>query len=94
MDTSLVSQIQQIIAPVRPSGYKLFIFGSRAKGTNRKYSDIDLGVEGKNKLTAKEYLALTTTLEDSDLPYKVDVVDFSSVTDRFNKIAKQNIIEI
>ena len=94
MDTSLISQIQQIIAPVRPAGSKLFIFGSRARGTNRKFSDIDLGVEGQKKLSPKEYLALITSLDDSDLPYKVDVVDFSTVTDNFRQIAKQNTIQI
>lgn len=94
MDQRLVSQIQQIVAPVRPSGYKLFIFGSRARGTNRKFSDIDLGVEGKNRLSNEEYLTLTAFLEDSDLPYKVDVIDFSTVTSQFRKIAKQKIIEI
>lgn len=94
MDQRLVSQIQQIVAPIRPSGYKLFIFGSRVRGDNRQYSDIDMGVEGKQQLSGQDYFNLTDALEESDLPYRVDVVDFSTVTDHFKHKAKENIITI
>lgn len=37
-----------------PTKFKVFIFGSRAMGQQFKYSDYDIGIEGK-PLTGQEY---------------------------------------
>ena len=52
------------------TGVKLF--GSRAKGTHRPYSDVDLAVFGPLGPLDGEAVALD--LEDLLLPYKFDVV--------------------
>ncbi len=52
------------------TGVKLF--GSRAKGTHRPYSDVDLAVFGPLGPLDGEAIALD--LEDLLLPYKFDVV--------------------
>ena len=51
------------------------IFGSRAKGTHKPASDIDLAVinEGVNDRTI---LRIKADFEDSTLPYKVDLVNY------------------
>ena len=48
------------------------LFGSRAKGTHRPYSDVDLAVFGNLDLLAVEAIALD--LEDLLLPYRFDLV--------------------
>ncbi len=57
--------------------YRVVLFGSRAKGTAKKYSDVDLALVGKRRMAADTAAALAEALEDSDLPYTVDVVDFN-----------------
>ncbi len=54
---------------------EVWIFGSRAKGTARTGSDIDLAImnEGVDNI---EILRITSELEDSDIPYFVDVINF------------------
>ncbi|PIZ24700.1 hypothetical protein COY48_01440 [Candidatus Collierbacteria bacterium CG_4_10_14_0_8_um_filter_43_86] len=94
MDARLLSKIKRIIDPIRPRGFKIFMFGSRVRGDNRRYSDIDLGIEGKDRLPIKNHLDLVSAFEDSDLPFKVGIVDFTTVTDKFKLKAKENIIEI
>jgi len=74
--------------------YRAFIFGSRAKGTNRKFSDVDLGIIGPKPLSSRVFVTIQDEFEKSDLPYKVDFVDFSSVSDKFRKQALSNIINI
>ena len=74
--------------------YKTFIFGSRASGKNRKFSDIDLGINGPKPLTPKEYVRIQGALEESDLPYHVDLVDFNKVSDTFKRISLSSIIKI
>lgn len=48
------------------------IFGSRAKGTHRPGSDIDLALFGP-ELTPQHLLTLATRLDDLLLPYEIDL---------------------
>jgi predicted nucleotidyltransferase len=48
------------------------LYGSRAKGTARIYSDIDLTLAG-NGLTYEDLLRLENNLDDLLLPYKIDL---------------------
>ncbi len=71
--------------------YRLFIFGSRASGQPRKYSDYDVGIEGKEVIPFAMLAKIKIALNDSDLPYKIDVVDFSAVSKKFRDQALINI---
>ncbi|UZQ49471.1 nucleotidyltransferase domain-containing protein [Clostridium kluyveri] len=56
---------------------KAVIFGSRAKGTYKNGSDIDIAIYGE-KITLDVLSALHTTLEEeSPMPYLFDIVDFT-----------------
>ncbi|RUM60277.1 MAG: nucleotidyltransferase domain-containing protein [Persephonella sp.] len=56
---------------------KIYLFGSRARGDNSIYSDIDLAVKSDEDIKEKISL-LTEILEESYLPYKVDIVDLKN----------------
>ncbi|KKS78582.1 MAG: polymerase beta domain protein region protein [Candidatus Beckwithbacteria bacterium GW2011_GWA2_43_10] len=73
---------------------KAFIFGSWAIGDNRKFSDIDIGIETKRKLPTRTIANLKDTFEVSDLPYLVDVVDFNHTDKKFKELAKSKIIKL
>jgi predicted nucleotidyltransferase len=57
---------------------KIFIFGSRAKETNRKFSDIDIAIKD-SKINSQKLAKTRFELEESDLPYKVDLVDYNEL---------------
>ena len=58
---------------------ELLLFGSRAKGTFKRGSDVDLAVLGQS-LTYDQVVALEAELnENLPLPYKFDLVDYSSL---------------
>jgi len=63
------------------------IFGSRASGNASKYSDIDIGFLGPRPMSQQVLYRVMDDLEESDLPYKVDVVDFFEVEEDFRRIA-------
>jgi predicted nucleotidyltransferase len=87
--------IKEIVRKYLPDkDYKIFIFGSRAEGKNRKFSDIDLGIEGPEKISSLIHLNIEEDLENSDIPYRVDVVDFKTVSPDFAKIAKKKILNL
>ncbi len=55
---------------------KVFIFGSRAKGTFSEGSDIDLAAIGED-ISFNQLLDINVQIEDLGLLYKVDVVDYN-----------------
>jgi len=74
-----------------PEEYQIFIFGSRATGKAEKYSDYDVGILGKKSLSSKSKFLIEEKLEESDLPYKVEIVDFSLVSPDFKRVALAKI---
>ena len=69
------------------SGFdSVWLFGSRAHGTNRVASDIDLAVKGV--LEPRMLLRMKGAFESSSLPYFVDLVDYDRIDD---PMLKKNI---
>lgn len=58
---------------------RVFIFGSRSRGSFKKYSDIDLLIESDSKIETKKLNKVKEYFEESKLPYKVDLVLKQSV---------------
>ena len=56
---------------------KVIIFGSRAKGNYKKYSDIDLAFIGNIDFNTK--LEILEKIDDLLLPYEVDLIDFNKI---------------
>lgn len=94
MNDSNLKMIKNIIDKyINPVENKVFVFGSRSNNKASKFSDIDIGIEG-NRLIPEIYFSIQGDLEESDLPYKVDLVEFLNVSDEFKKVAKSKIIPI
>jgi predicted nucleotidyltransferase len=68
-----------------PSSTKAWVFGSRATGRARRYSDLDLAIDAGRRLTLDETARLAEAFSDSDLPYRVDVVDWHDIDDRWRQ---------
>ena len=68
-----------------PESTKVWVFGSRATRRARRYSDLDLAIDAGRPLTLDEIGGLTEAFSDSDLPYKVDIVDCRNIEDRWRQ---------
>ena len=73
---------------------QVLVFGSRAQGKAKPFSDLDLAIMGLKPLTLAESSALQSAFSASDLPFKVDLVDWASVSDEFRRVIKQSGKEI
>ncbi|MDD5616268.1 MAG: nucleotidyltransferase domain-containing protein [Candidatus Methanoperedens sp.] len=63
-----------------PQIEQALIFGSRAKGNYRPGSDVDIVLKGNvNDITTEISFSLN---EDSLLPYKFDVLDYNSISNK------------
>lgn len=57
------------------------VFGSRARETAKELSDLDLCIkQDYDKTTIRK---LQDAFEESDLPFKVDVIQWSEISDDF-----------
>ena len=68
---------------------EVLAFGSRATWTAKDYSDLDLAIMGEEPLSLRTVSALDEALGDSDLPFKVDVVDWARIDDGFRSIIRR-----
>ena len=64
-----------------PAVEEALIFGSRAKGTYKKGSDIDIAVKG-SEIDHKLVMTLASRFnEETTLPYFFDIVHYDALTD-------------
>lgn len=71
--------LEEILAVFRENSQveDVILFGSRAKGTFRPGSDIDLAVKGN--LTFQEFIKLLVKLDELELIYKIDAINHQTV---------------
>lgn len=75
--------ILQILRASLPPETKAWVFGSRVSGQARPHSDLDLAIDVGRCLTLDERAILAEAFAESDLPFKVDVVDWRGIQDGF-----------
>lgn len=71
---------------------KVYVYGSRATQTARKFSDLDLCLVG-DKLNFLQLASLKEAFSESDLPYFVDVVDANRVSGAFYDRISKDFVE-
>jgi predicted nucleotidyltransferase len=73
LEDQVISKICSVLRQNK-SVEKIIIYGSRAKGSFRMGSDIDLVLIGPN-LSTSDLLKLENELDELLLPYKIDHID-------------------
>jgi predicted nucleotidyltransferase len=80
------AQIELIVGIVRTyTDAEILLFGSRATGRARRYSDVDLCLRLPEKLPFRALAMIRGDLEESNLPYIVDVADYHRMTAAFQR---------
>lgn len=64
---------------------QLYLYGSSARGDITRTSDIDIAILSGKPIPAMVLTELRTRLEESHIPYDVDVVDLNEVDDGFRQ---------
>jgi type I restriction enzyme S subunit len=85
--------IQNILKTLVPN-YRVVAFGSRITQTARPTSDLDLCVMGNTPFSFETLAELRYAFSDSNLPYKVDVIDWATISSDFRKIVLEQCINI
>lgn len=76
-------EMQELVAALstQPNNEKAIVYGSRAMGTNRKFSDVDMTLVGKN-LSHSDLNQVALKIDDLLLPYEFDLSLYSSLTNK------------
>lgn len=90
LDEETLNTIEDAIKPF-PEIEEALVYGSRAMGNFKPYSDIDIALKGK-RLTSRAVNALHSFLNDAAprFPYRVDVLNYQEIS---NKELKKHIDE-
>ena len=70
--------------------HEVWAFGSRVKGTAKPYSDLNLAIISDTPLPWRISAALEESFSESDLPWRVDGVDWATTSVTFRAIIQQN----
>lgn len=84
-------QTVQEILEFYAKGLEVWAFGSRVTGKNlKKFSDLDLVIIDKTPLPIRQYAQIKDAFTLSDLPFRVDVLDWTTISPEFRKIIEEN----
>ena len=83
--------VKDVLSNVLADDVKVYVFGSRVKGTLKEYADLDLALQGRELLPQPILDTLNIKFEESLLPYKVDVIDLNNIDTDFYNTIKQDL---
>jgi hypothetical protein len=74
-----VERVRRIVLD-RLAGYDaaVYLFGSRARGDAARASDVDVAIDPRQPLSPLLLGDLAEALEESTIPYRVDIVDLGA----------------
>ena len=94
VDAAALSEVLNILRAHVPE-YEVWAFGSRVHGRNLKpFSDLDLVVITAEPLDLLRLADLKEAFTESDLPFKVDLLDWATVNDRFRRIIEKDHVVV
>ena len=82
-----------LLQTINDRNVKIYLFGSYARGTNKNSSDIDIGIWHPSSPGPEFFMHLRDILEESTIPYRVDLVDLVHADPALmDKVQKEGIL--
>jgi uncharacterized protein len=76
----------------RVPGREVRAFGSRVTGNAKPYSDLDLAIIADEPLDFDTFRLLQEAFETSDLPFRVDVLDWNGISKSFRQVIEKKYV--
>lgn len=77
----ILSELKNIITKTLCNeDVKVYLFGSWARNEEKQSSDIDIAVEPHNQISPSMWLELQERIEESMIPYNVDIVNLEDAS--------------
>lgn len=92
MDKYVLEAKKLILDFMQNEDAKIYLFGSRARNTAVRSSDIDIAIKYNGASNRRKIAALRDELEESNIPYMVDIVDMNeAASDLLAEIEREGI---
>ena len=93
-ESKYLNQMRELVLKVTSDlDCTVFLFGSRARGINRRSSDIDIGFSGLSEPVFTNIRdLLMSELEESVIPHHVDLVNMDNAPADFKNVAMSEVI--
>lgn len=88
-----LSEVRGILRRRLPQA-RVLAFGSRVTKGARRYSDLDLALIGQEALPYRLLFDLEEDFSESDLPFRVDIVDLARVDETFRQRVLDQSLEL
>lgn len=75
-------------------GMEVWAFGSRTKGSAKPHSDLDLAVKAQQPMSLQVQAALAEAFSESELPWRVDVLDWETTQESFRRLIAEHGVVI
>lgn len=88
LDPGHLETVKRILAEHVPE-FNVLAFGSRVTESVKEFSDLDLVIMTTEPLPLRRYARLKEAFSESNLPIKVDVVDWATTDENFRAIIRK-----
>lgn len=86
--------VANILHSCLPDHARVLVFGSRARARCKPYSDLDLALDLGGPVPLSLMAELAEAFSESDLPWKVDIIDLHAITPAFARIVTETGIPL
>lgn len=83
-----------VINPLKKQKAKVWIFGSRARGNFKPFSDLDIVFENQEKFPQGFLSKIIEAVEESNLVIKVDLVSFDDLAESYKESVLKERVEV
>lgn len=85
--------VKSILARIIP-GADCLAFGSRLDRYYHRYSDLDIAIRTDGQIPLAQLSALEEAFAESDLPFKVDIVDLGRASPQFRQLVESHHLRL
>ncbi|MDI9369623.1 MAG: nucleotidyltransferase domain-containing protein [Synergistaceae bacterium] len=93
IDERHLKTVTTILSELAP-GCEVRVFGSRVAGGAKPFSDLDLALYCKGRLGFENLRLIEEAFEESDLPFRVDVLDWHSLSNSFKQAIEPQCVKL
>jgi predicted nucleotidyltransferase len=90
---ALLDDVKKVFSEHVPN-YEVIVFGSRVSGPVKQYSDLDIAIRGAKPVPIRVMAMLKTAFSESNLPFKVDVLDWHDISDSFRNVISHKCVTL
>jgi type I restriction enzyme S subunit len=89
LEAGYAAEVRRILAEIAPD-LEVWAFGSRVDGRAKPHSDLDLALVSPRRVPAARLAALADAFAESELPFRVDLVELAAADPGFREIIERS----